>query len=552
MTSRQMVNLSTKLPDYNAFTKKINKRISSKESFAVLYVDIDNLRTYNILYGFDKGDKIIELTAGIIQDSIRNLGEKEDFAAHLGRDDFAVITDPGRVDPISSQIIKRFDHESLNLYKEEDRQRGYLFSLDRKGGKVESPLMTLSIGVVTNIKRKIQHLAEINQIGDELINYAKGFFGSNYVVDKRYKEEEQILPDEIIERERVKRILIIDDDPDLSQILSDVLSEDNTYKMTIAKTGKAALKELEKDSFNLALIDIRLPDMDGLEILSAIKQKDPLIEGIIMTGYATINGAIEAMRHEAYDFLVKPIDMERIKIIIARGLEHQRLALRNRELIRSLTKQTTELNKKMEEILNLNRGLQALYVGTIATLAATIDAKDHYTQGHSERVREYAVATAKELKLSKREVEMIQYACQLHDLGKIGIKDYILSKDGPLTDRERWEIKMHPGKGAEMLRPLDFLKEILPIIEHHHERYDGKGYPTGLNMETIPLGARILAVADSFDAMTSERPYRPAMKIEEAVDELKGCSGSQFDPQAVKAFLKVMKKKKMVHEGDGE
>ncbi|MEW6096071.1 MAG: HD domain-containing phosphohydrolase [bacterium] len=188
--------------------------------------------------------------------------------------------------------------------------------------------------------------------------------------------------------------------------------------------------------------------------------------------------------------------------------------------------------------------MQELYTGTVEALASEIETRNPYTRGHSERVTNYSVEVAKRLGFTQREIDILHYAGLLHDLGKIGISDEILLKPDKLTDEEYSQMKNHPLKSESILRVIAFLREILPIIRHHHEHYDGRGYPNGLKGEKIPLGSRIIAVADAFDAITSDRPYRNAKPIERAVEILKECSGTQFDPEIVEVFLKVIEEKK--------
>ncbi|MEW6681186.1 MAG: HD-GYP domain-containing protein, partial [bacterium] len=184
--------------------------------------------------------------------------------------------------------------------------------------------------------------------------------------------------------------------------------------------------------------------------------------------------------------------------------------------------------------------MQNLYTETIKALAAEIETRNPYTLGHSERVTDYSVMIAKNLDLPSSKIELIKYAGLLHDLGKIGISDNILLKPGKLTDEEFAEIKSHPLKSESIIKLITFLKDALPIVRHHHEHYDGKGYPDGLAYEKIPLESRILAVADAFDAMTSDRPYRSAMSKEDAIGVLKKCSGTQFDPKVVEIFISLI------------
>ncbi len=185
------------------------------------------------------------------------------------------------------------------------------------------------------------------------------------------------------------------------------------------------------------------------------------------------------------------------------------------------------------------------YMNSMRALALAIDEKDHYTRTHSENVTTYATAIAREMNLSESEIEEIAQACQLHDLGKIGVHDYILNKPGKLTEEEWAEIKLHSLKGAEILEPLDFLKGVIELVKEHHERYDGKGYPDGRSGKNIRLGARIMAVADTYDAMISERPYRKALSKDETINELKREKGKQFDPEVVEAFLRLLEQKEV-------
>jgi putative nucleotidyltransferase with HDIG domain len=184
--------------------------------------------------------------------------------------------------------------------------------------------------------------------------------------------------------------------------------------------------------------------------------------------------------------------------------------------------------------------MQDSYIDTITALAAAIDAKDSYTHGHSTKVMEYAVAIAEELGLPDEEKEIIKFAGLLHDIGKIGVSEMILLKKDNLTSDEREIIQTHPELGSFIIDKVELLKNISPLTYHHHERFDGTGYPTGLKGKDIPLGARILAVADAFDAMTSTRSYREAMSQEKALEELKACAGTQFDPVIVDVFSQVV------------
>ncbi|MCD5397607.1 HD domain-containing protein, partial [candidate division NPL-UPA2 bacterium] len=230
-----------------------------------------------------------------------------------------------------------------------------------------------------------------------------------------------------------------------------------------------------------------------------------------------------ALREGAYDYLTKPFPMEKLLSILKRGIREQKLAREN---------------------ARLNDELRHTYVGVMMSLAAAIDAKNHRTQHHSQQVTKYTLLISEELKLPQKEGQMIGRAASLHDIGKIGIPDPVLAKTATLTDDEWAQIKLHPVRGAEMLSPLEFLSEIVPLIRHHHERYEGSGYPDGLEGEDITLGARIISVADAFDAMISERPYRKALNKKEALREIEAGLGGQFDPQIGELFISAIEKNK--------
>jgi HD-GYP domain-containing protein (c-di-GMP phosphodiesterase class II) len=183
--------------------------------------------------------------------------------------------------------------------------------------------------------------------------------------------------------------------------------------------------------------------------------------------------------------------------------------------------------------------MQDVYLSTVTALATSIDAKDPYTKGHSDRVNQYTLKMARQLKLPEDQLDMLQYMSLLHDIGKIGIKDSVLNKPGKLTEEEFDEIKKHPEVGYRIISEIKYLSKSAEVVRHHHERYNGMGYPSGLIGEKIPLGSRIISVADAYDAMTTERPYKKAMTHEEALLELNRCSGTQFDPRVVKAFIEV-------------
>lgn len=494
-------------------------------------------------------------------------------------------------------------------------------------------------------------------------------------------------------------ILVVDDELVMCKLLGDILN-DRGYTTSYTLSGQEGIKMFGEGNFDVVMVDLKMPDIEGIKVLEKIREVDSDSVVIVITGYPSFETVQSALRLGAYDYIIKPFNVEEISFTVKRAVAFRQLTLTNKKLMKDLAEQNIRLEEKVKErtaelsliyaigrdissslelgevletivnkvcdtldleicsillldkdsgellvstargldkeimiqtrvkmgegisgwvaqhkeallvediekdpkfarrnqekyythsfisiplvvkdevvgVINVNNkrsrqpfteddlrfikgvaaeaaiaienarlytSLEDTYIRTVMALTSAIDAKDHYTKTHSEHVTEYAVAIAMEMGLPEARIEEIRQASQLHDLGKIGVHDYILTKPGKLTPEEWEEIRLHSLKSAEILRPLAFLGNVIGLIEQHHERYDGEGYPYGTKGEDIKLGSRIMAVADSFDAMVTDRPYRKAFSKEEAVEELKRCSGAQFDPKAVEAFLKVVDK----------
>lgn len=338
------------------------------------------------------------------------------------------------------------------------------------------------------------------------------------------------------------KILIISSDESTFGTISNVLDEEG-YTGEFVGDGKHALEKIKETFYNLVLLDIKLQDMDSIKLLRDIKKSCPDIIDIIMSGHDSIDILTTALKAGAYDYIDKPLQPTRLEITLRRGIQQQKLSDNNLLLVKNLKKKNQSLNKAVHELTYLNNNLQAVYIGITTTLAEILDAKDPQTRGHSDRVALYTGILAEEMKLSEKEIKAIKQASQLHDIGKIGVRDQVLGKTSRLDENEWLQIQLHSERGKDLLSPLQFLmNDVIPLVWYHHERYDGKGYPDGLKGESIPLGARIILVADTFDAMICDRPYRKAKTVEEALTELVWGKETQFDPKVVDAFLKVMEK----------
>ncbi|MBA7665505.1 Cyclic di-GMP phosphodiesterase [subsurface metagenome] len=323
-------------------------------------------------------------------------------------------------------------------------------------------------------------------------------------------------------------ILIVDDEGIIRRLLHQKLSSEG-YRCEQAGNAEQALEKLKSGAIELVILDIKMPGKPGTELLPEIKVKYPDTAVIMATAISDASIAIGCMKQGAYDYVTKPFNLDEVSLSVNRALEKRRLELENRDY-------QQHLEQKVEEQANK---IRASFFNAITALAYALEAKDVYTSGHSQRVTEVSVTIAKELGLPKESLEKIRLAGLVHDIGKIGIRESVLNKPGSLTEEEYEHIKLHSETGEHILNPIVEDEEILKAVRHHHERYDGLGYPDGLKGEQIPQLARIIAVADTFDAMTSERPYRKAMSKEAACAEVERCRGTQFDPEAADAFLEV-------------
>jgi|AntAceMinimDraft_17_1070374.scaffolds.fasta_scaffold01057_9 putative nucleotidyltransferase with HDIG domain len=324
-------------------------------------------------------------------------------------------------------------------------------------------------------------------------------------------------------------ILAVDDEEAIRTVLKTIL-EGEGYLCDTAASANEAVGRLRENQYDVILTDIMMPGMSGIELLDLIRKRDDEIAVIMLTALNDIDVSIQALKSGAYDYITKPFRLDDVTISVEMALQKRALILENLDYQRNLEKKVLEQSRK----------IQSSFIKSIEALARTLEAKDPDTRDHSLRVTEYSVRTAEEMGLSPAEVENIRVAAALHDIGKIGISDTILDKDESLRQEEMEHIHRHPLIAAQILGPIDELKEIIELIKYHHENFDGTGYPEGLSGEDIPLGSRIIAVADAFDAITSTRPYREAKSELFAVEEIKKYAGSQFDPEVLAAFLRAM------------
>ncbi len=331
------------------------------------------------------------------------------------------------------------------------------------------------------------------------------------------------------------RILVVDDEEAIREVVTTLLRAQG-YQCTGVGNGRAALAHLEKNALDLVLSDMMMPEMDGLKLLEWLRARDQDIPMIMVTAMNDLSTALEAMRHGAYDYILKPFEKEQLFLSVRRALQHRQLVLENRNYQRTLEEKVEERTAQLSMAL---AQLEQSYDYTLEALGGALDLKDAETEGHCQRVTAFTVSIAQAMRVDPGMLPHIARAAFLHDIGKMAIPDQILRKPGPLTDDEREVMRRHCDIGYTMLVRIPFLREAAEIVLAHQEFYDGSGYPRGLRGEEIPLGARIFAVADALDAMVSDRPYRSALPIAHAREEIKRCSGTQFDPKVVEVFLSL-------------
>ncbi len=318
------------------------------------------------------------------------------------------------------------------------------------------------------------------------------------------------------------RILVVDDDAGMCGTLSDILNEEG-YLVSTTGSGTQAIQVVRGHFYNIALVDLKLPDMNGLEVLEKVKEIHPEMTVIVITAYATLKNAIDALNKGADAYITKPLELDEVRAIISKEIHNQRLLF-----------EKTRLEQESRED----------FMTTIETLAALIEVKDPYLTGHSKEVKRWSCLIARKLGLSDEEIEDIEMAAVLHDIGKIGVKGRILDTHGTLTLTEFQEVKLHPVLGEGAIKHIRKLKNASKVVRHHHEFWNGQGYPDGLKRQEIPIGSRIISVADAFNAMTSDRPYRRALSGKEAVSRLIDHKKRQFDPEVVDAFIDCLRDSK--------
>ena len=322
------------------------------------------------------------------------------------------------------------------------------------------------------------------------------------------------------------KIIAVDDEEGIIDSLSIFLKRSG-YNFTGVTDPLEAIERVKNEHFDMMILDFIMSPIHGDQVVEEIRKFNKELYILLLTGHKDLAPPLETIRRlDIQGYCEKSDKFDQLLLLIESGIKS--------------IEQMNEIKRMNEELSDTYEKLEKAYLDSIETLRYTVEAKDPYTRGHSDRVAEYSVLIGEKLGLSEEDLRTLRIGGLFHDIGKIGIPDSILLKESKLTDDEYSQIKNHPTIGAHILQNATIFQDILPIVKHHHERYDGNGYPSRLKGEEIPYFARIAAVADTFDAMTSKRTYRNAIPLEEVKEEIKRCEGTQFDPNIAETFLEIL------------
>ncbi len=331
------------------------------------------------------------------------------------------------------------------------------------------------------------------------------------------------------------RVLVVDDEVPASKLLSIILSPP-AFRCVTAGSGEEALVALQRERFHAVVSDLHMPGISGMELLAEVRRCYPHMAFLVTTGVDDVDVGVQAMRRGADDYLVKPLRDSAVVASLESALHKRQLEQQVENYRQHLEEMVAERTQQLQAAI---QQIERSYEHTLQALGAAIDLRDNETAGHSQRVCRYSLEIASAMSWPDKQSRSLARGAYLHDIGKLGIPDGILLKPGPLTADERRLMRRHAQIGFDIIKDIPFLADVAEIVLTHHERFDGGGYPRGLKGEEILLSARIFAVADTLDAITSDRPYRRASSFESARETIRRLSGSQFDPQVVTAFLRI-------------
>jgi len=342
---------------------------------------------------------------------------------------------------------------------------------------------------------------------------------------------------------RSEHILVVDDDLWVVEVIAKQLDLAG-FRVKMTTDSSQVMSMLASEHYDLVISDVCMPTPDGLMLLKEIQKEYPFLAVLMLTGVNDVETATQAMLNGASDYIVKPHNETQLFLRVDRALERSRLlqerALYQQHLEKRVNQQTRKLQDQSQRLAQMLERLFVTYKATLNALQAALDVRDQSAPGHCRRVSKLAVELAKRMGFAGDDLINIEHGALLHDIGKLGIPDAILMKPGPLTEEERKMIEQHPEIGCQIVGDIEFLKDAIPIIRHHHERYDGTGYPDGLKGDEIPILARLFTIVDAYDAQTNQRPYNTILSAQSSLEILRASQGTGFDPRVVEAFIEMI------------
>jgi putative nucleotidyltransferase with HDIG domain len=334
-------------------------------------------------------------------------------------------------------------------------------------------------------------------------------------------------------------ILVVDDEEQVRTSIAAYL-EQKGYEVTLAVTGEQAVQIVRRQKITGLLLDVHLPGMSGIELVPQLLEIEPALAILMLTAVNDATTAALCLQRGASDYLLKPVDLEHLGRAIQRALLRRHTLLEDQRINRWLR---DEVVLRSAELRLERENLERISVATLEALVNALEAKDPYMRGHSARVADLSAMVAAELELSDEDIELVRTAGRLHDIGKIGIREEILNKQGPLTDEEYAQVKQHVLVGSQILAPLVHLRDVISSVRSHHERWDGFGYPDRLAGDAIPFGARIIGAVEIFDALTTSRPYQEKMPSDTAIERMRDLAGTVLDPDVHRALESVIRRR---------
>lgn len=507
----------------DALRRAWNISLRQRHQTGLLLLDLDYFKTINDTLGHGVGDEVLREASALIRGVLR----EEDAVGRLGGDEIVVIlplSGPEETCAAGERLLQAF------------RKHRFLETTHRLSIRV-------SIGAACRPARDGEDPEQLLAEADRALYRAKHGGRDRLCLGDT---PEQLPGVEIhapapiagLEEPRLGRVLVVDDEETVLNLTGTMLTRLGYQVLLTPRSDKALeMVRAEKGWIDLALIDLNLErENSGLDVVSQMGDLDDTLVCVIITGYASLPAAIGALRHGAYDFLQKPFSIDHLRTLLDRAMKYRNL-LRQRLHYRLHMEEMAR--RRSEALSKLTGQLEHAYQATLETLAALIDAREHQTGAHSGRVSIIAGILARAMSLSGEEVDSLVEGACLHDIGKVGVPDAILLKPGPLTPEEWAVIRKHPETGYRMLKDNPLLARVAEIVHQHQERYDGSGYPQGLRGEQICLGARVFAVADSYDAIRSNRPYSVARDPRAALAEILRGRGVLFDPAVVDALVRT-------------